>query len=65
MWHGVTPDPWSSRSQPTRTRSITDPLEDVLDELAAEDLGEAPRRDIVAAIEEMVAHPEYPCLGAA
>ena len=64
MWHGVTPDPRSSRAQPTRTRSMTDPLEDVLEERAAEDLGEAPRRDIVAAIEEMVAHPEYPCLGA-
>ena len=43
---------------------MTDPLEEVLEERAAEDLGEAPRRDIVAAIEEMVAHPEYPCLGA-
>ncbi|HET6967103.1 MAG TPA: guanitoxin biosynthesis heme-dependent pre-guanitoxin N-hydroxylase GntA [Ornithinibacter sp.] len=43
---------------------MTDPLEEVLEERAAEDLGDAPRRDIVAAVEEMVAHPEYPCLGA-
>jgi FPC/CPF motif-containing protein YcgG len=43
---------------------MTDPLEEVLEERAAEDLGEAPRGDNVAAVEEMVAHPEYPCLGA-
>ena len=43
---------------------MSDPLEEVLEERAAEDLGDAPRSDIVAAIEEMVAHPEYPCLGA-
>lgn len=43
---------------------MTEPLEDLLEERAAENLEDAPRRDIVAAIEEMVAHPEYPCLGA-
>lgn len=43
---------------------MTDRLEEVLGERAAEDLGDAPRRDIVDAIEEMVSHPEYPCLGA-
>jgi FPC/CPF motif-containing protein YcgG len=43
---------------------MSDPLEDLLDERAADDLGDAPRRDIVDAIEEMVSHPEYPCLGA-
>jgi FPC/CPF motif-containing protein YcgG len=31
---------------------------------AADDLPKAPGADIVAAIEEMVAHPAYPCLGA-
>ena len=40
------------------------PLEKLLEERAAEDLGDAPRGDIVEAIEEMVAHPEFPCLGA-
>jgi FPC/CPF motif-containing protein YcgG len=43
---------------------MTDPLELLLEERAAEDLGGGPTRDIVAAIEEMVAHPEFPCLGA-
>ena len=43
---------------------MSDPLEVVLEERAAEDLGRAAPGDIVAAIEEMVAHPEYPCLGA-
>ncbi len=43
---------------------MSDPLEDLLEERAAEDLTDAPRHDIVAAVEEMVAHPEYPCLGA-
>ena len=43
---------------------MSDPLEDVLQERASEDLGDGPSSDIVAAIEEMVAHPEYPCLGA-
>ncbi len=43
---------------------MSEPLEDVLEERAGEDLGDAPRRDIVDAIEEMVSHPEYPCLGA-
>jgi FPC/CPF motif-containing protein YcgG len=43
---------------------MTDSLEEVLEERASEDLGDAPRHDIVAAVEEMVAHPEYPCLGA-
>lgn len=43
---------------------MTDRLEDVLEARATEGLGDAPRHDVVAAIEEMVAHPEYPCLGA-
>ncbi|GAA4413427.1 guanitoxin biosynthesis heme-dependent pre-guanitoxin N-hydroxylase GntA [Fodinibacter luteus] len=43
---------------------MTEPLEELLEERAADDLAEAPRRDIIAAIEEMVGHPEYPCLGA-
>jgi FPC/CPF motif-containing protein YcgG len=43
---------------------MTEPLEELLDDQAAEQLEDAPRRDIVAAVEEMVAHPEYPCLGA-
>ena len=43
---------------------MSDPLEELLEERAAEDLGGGPSRDIVAAIEEMVAHPEFPCLGA-
>ena len=43
---------------------MSDPLEELLEERAAEDLGEGPRGDIAAAIEEMVAHPEFPCLGA-
>ena len=43
---------------------MTDPLEELLEERAAEELGDGPRRDIVGAIEEMVGHPEYPCLGA-
>lgn len=43
---------------------MSDPLVELLEERAAEDLGDASRHDIVAAIEEMVAHPEYPCLGA-
>ncbi len=43
---------------------MSDPLEELLEQRAAEDLGDGPRSDIVAAIEEMVAHPEFPCLGA-
>lgn len=43
---------------------MSEPLEDVLEERAAESLEDGPRDDIVAAIEEMVGHPEYPCLGA-
>jgi FPC/CPF motif-containing protein YcgG len=43
---------------------MTDPLVEVLEGRAADDLADAPHRDIVDAIEEMVAHPEYPCLGA-
>ena len=59
------PDPRRPRARPIRARrSMTDSLEEVLEERASEDLGDAPRHDIVAAVEEMVAHPEYPCLGA-
>src|SRR4051794_39014333 len=43
---------------------MSDPLEELLEERAAEDLGERPHSDIAEAIEEMVAHPEFPCLGA-
>lgn len=43
---------------------MSDPLEQLLEERAAEDLGDGPSSDIVAAIEEMVSHPEFPCLGA-
>jgi uncharacterized protein len=43
---------------------MSDPLEELLEERAAEDLSDRPRSDIVDAIEEMVAHPEFPCLGA-
>ena len=43
---------------------MSDPLEELLEERAADHLGDAPSDDIVAAVEEMVAHPEYPCLGA-
>ena len=43
---------------------MSDPLEELLEERAAEDLGVRPRSEIVDAIEEMVAHPEFPCLGA-
>jgi uncharacterized protein len=64
MWHGVSPDRRRARDDHTRRRTMIDPLEDVLEERAAEELGDAPRSDIVAAVEEMVAHPEYPCLGA-
>ena len=41
-----------------------EPLEDVLAEQADAGLEEAPDVDVVGAIAEMVAHPEYPCLGA-
>lgn len=43
---------------------MTDHLTEVLAERAAEDIGDAPARAVVAAVAEMVAHPEYPCLGA-
>lgn len=43
---------------------MTDSLDEVLATRADDDLGAAHRDDVVAAIEEMVAHPEYPCLGA-
>jgi len=39
-------------------------LSSLLDDQAHEDLPTAPGADIVAAVEEMVAHPAYPCLGA-
>ena len=43
---------------------MSERLKDQLEERAAEDLGDGPARDIIEAVEEMVAHPEYPCLGA-
>ncbi|WP_377644835.1 guanitoxin biosynthesis heme-dependent pre-guanitoxin N-hydroxylase GntA [Oryzobacter terrae] len=43
---------------------MTEPLDEVLAEQAATGLGTAHRDEVVAAIAEMVAHPEYPCLGA-
>lgn len=39
-------------------------LEGLLEERAAEDLDNWPNSDIAGALKEMVAHPEYPCLGA-
>ncbi|HRA27710.1 guanitoxin biosynthesis heme-dependent pre-guanitoxin N-hydroxylase GntA [Ornithinibacter sp.] len=43
---------------------MSERLQDLLEERAAEDLGDGPADDIIEAVEEMVAHPEYPCLGA-
>ena len=43
---------------------MTDPLDEVLAERAAGDLAEARPDDVVGAVAEMVAHPDYPCLGA-
>ncbi|MFQ6171601.1 guanitoxin biosynthesis heme-dependent pre-guanitoxin N-hydroxylase GntA [Oryzobacter sp. R7] len=43
---------------------MTEPLDRVLATRAAEGLDTAHRDVVVAAVEEMVAHPEYPCLGA-
>ena len=64
MWPPVTPEETTRCAPATRRRDVTDPLVEVLEERAAEDLGGARRGDIVDAIEEMVSHPEYPCLGA-
>ena len=58
------PEERTCRAPATRRRSVTNPLVEVLEERAAEDLGDGPHRDIVDAIQEMVSHPEYPCLGA-
>ena len=58
------PEERTHRAAATRRRSVTDPLVEVLEERAAEELGDGPWRDIVDAIEEMVSHPDYPCLGA-
>ncbi|MBM6545509.1 YqcI/YcgG family protein [Janibacter sp. YIM B02568] len=41
-----------------------EPLEDVLAEQADSGLDDAPDIDVVGAIADMVAHPEFPCLGA-
>ncbi len=41
-----------------------EPLEEVLAEQADAGLDGAPDVDVVGAIADMVAHPEYPCLGA-
>ena len=43
---------------------MTESLDRVLAERASEGLEDARPREVVAAIAEMVAHPEYPCLGA-
>lgn len=40
------------------------PLEDRLAQLGRSDLAELPHHDVVGAIEEMVTHDDYPCLGA-
>lgn len=42
----------------------TPPLADVLSEQADQGYAHAAPEDVVGAITEMVAHPEYPCLGA-
>ena len=39
-------------------------LSSLLADQAGDNLSRAPGADIVAAVEEMVAHPDYPCLGA-
>ena len=44
--------------------SAHEPLEDVLAEQADSGLGDRPDIDVVGAIADMVAHPEFPCLGA-
>lgn len=41
-----------------------EPLEQVLAEQAGSGIRSAPDVDVVGAIAEMVAHPDYPCLGA-
>lgn len=43
---------------------MTEPLDELLADSAARDLATAPRHDVIGAVEEMVAHPDYPCLGA-
>ncbi|MGL5909029.1 MAG: guanitoxin biosynthesis heme-dependent pre-guanitoxin N-hydroxylase GntA [Phycicoccus sp.] len=48
----------------TDSRSRQEPLEHLLADRATDGLHAAPAGDIAAAIEEMIAHPEYPCLGA-
>ncbi|MGL5818258.1 MAG: guanitoxin biosynthesis heme-dependent pre-guanitoxin N-hydroxylase GntA [Phycicoccus sp.] len=48
----------------TDSRSRQEPLEHLLAERAADDLGAAPAHHVVATLEEMIAHREYPCLGA-
>jgi FPC/CPF motif-containing protein YcgG len=45
-------------------REPVEPLADVLGERASAGLEDATRAEVVAAISAMVAHPEYPCLGA-
>ena len=40
------------------------PLPDLLSTLAGERPAEAPPDDVVAMLEAMVLHPDYPCLGA-
>lgn len=42
----------------------TDPLVEVLDDQQDRELQDAPDAEILAALEEMVGHPQYPCLGA-
>jgi FPC/CPF motif-containing protein YcgG len=41
-----------------------DELERVLDEMARSDLAHAPGAEVAGALERMVGHPEFPCLGA-
>ncbi|MGL5930652.1 MAG: guanitoxin biosynthesis heme-dependent pre-guanitoxin N-hydroxylase GntA [Dermatophilaceae bacterium] len=48
----------------TDSRSRREPLERMLAERAADDLHAAPTDDVVAMLGEIIAHPEYPCLGA-
>lgn len=56
-------DPMSATDARPDTES-TDPLVEVLDEQQDRDLQDAPDTEILAALEEMVGHPQYPCLGA-
>lgn len=61
---GSEPQPDAEHRPDARPDPDPEPLAELLRDRAAGDLGAAHRDDVVAAVEEMVAHPEYPCLGA-